>query len=255
MSDKCNCPTSRFFPHRKDKCLLKLDSSNNNESRHDTPPPQAPPVVEQPPPPAVEPPHVEEVPIAPPPVQEAPVPIIPEKTIIPHEQVLESLRKMNMVSNEPEYIPDEWVVVVVDDNGAPKKVGAANYDEFSKPAPANDSAPPVETPVEPKKVEAVVVEEKAPEVVKYAEVQSIFTAKKEENDEATEEEKMLDRKCDCAASHMFPHRVGKCATRNLIRKGQDGASGAMNAAASGLVRGADYIRGSDGKDGSIEDVR
>ena len=41
----------------------------------------------------------------------------------------------------------------------------------------------------------------------------------------------------------------------MMRKGTDSASGAINAAASGLARGADYIRGSDGKDGTIEDVR
>ena len=210
-------------------------------------------VVEQPPH-VEEPVHVQEVPIAPPPVQEAPIPIIPEKVIIPQADVLESLRKMNLVSNEPDYTPDEWVVVVVEDDGSIKKAGTANYDEFSKPAPATDAAP-AEIPTEPKKTEAVIVEENAPEDVKYAEVQSILTAKKEVDDEATEEEKMLERKCDCAASHMFPHRVGKCATRLMLRKGTDSASGAMNAAASGLVRGADYIRGSDGKDGSIEDVR
>ena len=171
-----------------------------------------------------------------------------------------------MVTNEPDYTPDEWIVVVVDDDGAVKKTGTANYDQFSKPAPASDPAPPViptETKIieeikeveEIKKIEEPKVEEKGPEVVKYAEVQSIFITKKEVDDEATEEEKMLQRKCDCAASIMFPHRVGKCATRLMLRKGTDSASGAMNAAASGLSRSADYIRGSDGKDGSIEDVR
>ena len=33
MSDRCNCPTSRFFPHRKEKCaltqILKTTSANN----------------------------------------------------------------------------------------------------------------------------------------------------------------------------------------------------------------------------------